>query len=43
MKWRGTFALMLGDDRSTIEVDTKDYQHPVVKVEVMIDGKPAYQ
>ncbi|KAI0713393.1 PhoD-like phosphatase-domain-containing protein [Earliella scabrosa] len=27
---------------STIEVDTKDYQHPVVKVEVMIDGKPAY-
>ena len=24
------------NDRSSIEVDTKDYQHPVVKVEVMI-------
>ncbi|KAI0648220.1 PhoD-like phosphatase-domain-containing protein [Trametes meyenii] len=27
---------------STIEVDTRDYSHPVVKVEIMIDGKPAY-
>ncbi|KAH9890706.1 PhoD-like phosphatase-domain-containing protein [Cubamyces lactineus] len=27
---------------STIEVDTRDYDHPVVRVEIMIDGKPAY-
>ncbi|KAJ8469010.1 hypothetical protein ONZ51_g9274 [Trametes cubensis] len=27
---------------STIEVDTRDYAHPVVRVEIMIDGKPAY-
>ncbi|KAL7283083.1 hypothetical protein ACG7TL_002507 [Trametes sanguinea] len=27
---------------STLEVDTRDYDHPVVRVEIMIDGKPAY-
>ncbi|TBU46997.1 PhoD-like phosphatase-domain-containing protein [Dichomitus squalens] len=27
---------------SSIEVDTRDPQHPVVRVEIMIDGKPAY-
>ena len=29
--------------RSAIEVDTRDYQHPVVKVEIVINGKPAYK
>ena len=29
--------------RATLEVDTRDYDHPVVRVEIMIDGKPAYQ
>ncbi|KAH9924002.1 PhoD-like phosphatase-domain-containing protein [Epithele typhae] len=28
---------------ASIEVDTSDYQHPVVNVEIMIDGKPAYK
>ncbi|KAI0637350.1 PhoD-like phosphatase-domain-containing protein [Trametes polyzona] len=27
---------------ATLEVDTRDYNHPVVRVEIMIDGKPAY-
>ncbi|KAI8998976.1 PhoD-like phosphatase-domain-containing protein [Trametes punicea] len=27
---------------STIEVDTRDYNHPVVRLETVIDGKPAY-
>ncbi|KAI0781324.1 PhoD-like phosphatase-domain-containing protein [Trametes elegans] len=27
---------------ATLEVDTRDYDHPVVRVEIMIDGKPAY-
>ena len=33
---------MLGD-RASIEVDTANYQRPAVNVEIMIDGKPAYQ
>ncbi|CDO74863.1 hypothetical protein BN946_scf185004.g13 [Trametes cinnabarina] len=28
---------------STIEVDTRDYDHPVVRVETVIDGTPAYR
>ncbi|KAI0695405.1 PhoD-like phosphatase-domain-containing protein [Cerioporus squamosus] len=28
---------------SWIEVDTKDHQHPVVNVDIMIDGKSAYK
>ncbi|EIW60738.1 uncharacterized protein TRAVEDRAFT_146378 [Trametes versicolor FP-101664 SS1] len=27
---------------ASLEVDTRDYSHPVVRVEIMIDGKPAY-
>ncbi|PIL30470.1 hypothetical protein GSI_07169 [Ganoderma sinense ZZ0214-1] len=27
---------------SSLEVDTRDSQHPVVRLEVVIDGKPAY-
>ncbi|KAI0373348.1 hypothetical protein BV20DRAFT_963192 [Pilatotrama ljubarskyi] len=27
---------------ATIEVDTRDYSHPIVRVEIVIDGKPAY-
>ena len=30
-------------DRASIEVDTTNYQRPAVNVEIMIDGKPAYQ
>ncbi|KAI0747693.1 PhoD-like phosphatase-domain-containing protein [Daedaleopsis nitida] len=28
---------------SSIEVDTRDYQHPVAKIDIMINGKTAYQ
>lgn len=30
-------------DRSTFEVDSRDAQHPVLRVETVIDGKVAYQ
>ena len=28
---------------STFEVDTRDMQHPVVRLELMADGRPAYE
>ena len=31
------------DYRASIEVDTTNYQRPAVNVEILIDGKPAYQ